>query len=82
MEIYEPLNGVKKCPFCGQGGNIAIMTEEFFRKVDSVHDGSLIDIECRTCKVAMRDYNTDEHDYWKRREDIIRKWNMRGGRES
>ena len=79
MVFDEPLFDIKECPFCGRTDNVVIMTERFFNKVQGIHDGAMLEIKCKTCKVSMYDFHTDEHNYWKRREALVAKWNTRGG---
>lgn len=79
MVFDEPLFEIKECPFCGRTDNVVIMTPNFFNKVQDNYDQAMLEIKCTSCKVSMCDYQRDEHDYWKRREALVAKWNTRGG---
>lgn len=83
-DMYEPLLNVKRCPFCGKFGRVEIITEEFYNEVVDKYGSALVDIECRTCHMALRSYPSEHpgEDYNERRKGLVDMWNTRGGRVS
>lgn len=84
MEMYEKPTGVKRCPFCGKTDSLEIMTEEFFHKILQTHGSAMIDIECKACHAALKNYAHDNpsESYQERRAALIASWNTRGGRKA
>lgn len=79
MTIAEFNEKVKPCPFCG-GREFEVTPEDFFHELEK-KDGdnkACIKMECHKCRwLMMYEYTPEEHDYGKRLELLLAKWNKR-----
>lgn len=64
------------CPFCG-GGNLDITNEKDFNTIDRDNNGAVMRISCNDCDFDLWELTHGEHDYFKRRMMLVRKWNRR-----
>lgn len=69
------------CPLCGAVPTV--MTREFFKKLDRNNNGAVLEVECRRCSLTLRNFPHDlpggiAHDYDKRIELLVEKWNRLG----
>ena len=64
------------CPFCG-GSNLEITNEKDFNTLDRDNNGAAIRISCNDCNFDLWEHAHGEHDYFKRRMMLVRKWHRR-----
>ena len=69
---------LKSCPFCG-GTELVIDSRELFEELQSKNGDACISVDCKTpgCYAHMFEHTHDEHDYDKRVELLVEKWNRR-----
>lgn len=67
---------LKPCPFCG-GKDMSITKENVFYELQGRYGGAAIKIRCLNCNVEMLEHSRFEHDYRKRVEQAVEKWNRR-----